>query len=312
MKVLLAGGAGFVGHHLSAALSQRGHEVFIADRFERERADHTHLILYLEEPDSIQAVLRTVKPDCIFHLAAQSSVARSWQSPESTLETNVIGSVRLFQAAAGIVPESRFIFIGSGEEYGIHCSEDRPFTEETLCCPRNPYAVSKFSAGQILQLLAERYSMQFVHLRPFNHYGPFQREGFVVADFCAQIVRAEKNQGSRTLRVGNLAAKRDFLYVDDVVSAYCLLAEAENYPHAVYNISMGKAWPIQSILDNLISLSSVPLKVEVDAEKFRPVEVPVLTASHALIRQDFNWRPTIALETGLKKNLDWWRSCSAV
>ena len=202
MKVLLTGGAGFAGRHLSAALTGRGYEVFIADRLDPASADATHLVLYLEDEANIRTVLQQVKPDCIIHLAAQSSVALSWKSPEGTLDTNILGSVRLMQAAVQLVPESKFVFIGSGEEYGVNCSEERPFTEDSVCQPRNPYAVSKFAAGQMLELLAERYSMRFVHLRPFNHFGPFQREGFVVADFCAQVARAEAGSGCAE-RTGN-------------------------------------------------------------------------------------------------------------
>ena len=313
MKVLLTGGAGFAGRHLSAMLSARGHEVFIADRFDPASADASHLVLYLENEESIRTVLQTVKPDCIIHLAAQSSVAQSWKTPESTLEVNIIGSVRLLQVAAQLTPECRFVFIGSGEEYGVDCSEERPFTEESVCRPHNPYAVSKFAAGQMLELLALRYSMRFVHLRPFNHFGPFQREGFVVADFCAQVARAEAGSGSRgpdgewTIRVGNLEAKRDFLFVDDVMKAYCLMAEAEQYPHPVYNISTGTVHPVRYILDYLVSQAKVGIRVEIDPAKFRPVEVPALIASNELIYKDFGWRPETSLEDGLLKNLNWWR-----
>lgn len=307
MKILLAGGGGFAGYHLSLALKKRGHEVFIADRFNSDALDRTHLLLDLQKKSGIRSIFQAVKPDCTVHLAAQSSVALSWQEPDFTLETNVIGSVRLFQAAAETVPGSRFIFIGSGEEYGSGCTEENPFTEETVCRPRNPYAVSKFSAGQILALLAEKTGMRFVHLRPCNHFGPFQREGFAIADFCAQIARAEQG-GCPVISVGNLSAKRDFLYVDDVISAYCLMVEADSYPHSLYNIATGSVRTLRYILDYLTAQAKIPLKVESDPVKFRPVEIPVLTASCALIEKDFHWRPEIPLEVGLTRNLDWWRA----
>ena len=308
MKILLTGGAGFVGFHLSRALSVRGHEVFIADRFDPNRIDRFHLALQLENSESIEAALQAVHPDCIIHLAAQSSVAVAWQQPEATLETNINGTVRLFQSMIRIVPDCRFVYIGSGEEYGTNCSEDRLFTEESECRPRNLYAVSKLSAGQILELLAARHGAKLVHLRPFNHFGPRQREGFVIADFCAQIARAECGKGSRTIFTGNLSARRDFLYVDDVVRAYCLIAEADRWPHPVYNISTGKTWSIQFILDCLLSLAKIPVRTEIDPARFRPIEVPVLCASSRLAGQDFGWHPEISLEEGLSRNLEWWRS----
>jgi GDP-4-dehydro-6-deoxy-D-mannose reductase len=307
MKILLTGGAGFVGYHLSRALSGRGHEVFIADRAAVQDPGRTHLVMQLENAESITSVIQSVRPECIIHLAAQSSVSASWKDPESTLETNILGSVRLFQTMIRIVPDCRFVFIGSGEEYGTNCSEDRLFTEGSECRPANLYAVSKLSAGRILELLALRHSARLVHLRPFNHFGPRQREGFVIADFCAQIARSEKNQGGRTIYTGNLSAKRDFLYIDDVVRAYCLVAEAENWPHPVYNISTGTAHTIQSILDFLVSQAKVPLRTEIDPARFRPVEVPVLCAESRLMEQDFGWKPEFTIEDGLLKNLNWWR-----
>lgn len=307
MKVLLVGGAGFVGHHLEKALTERGHEVYVADRFELQFRDSRHWTIDLEEPASIEAIIQGICPDCIFHLAAQSSVSRSWQTPDATFKTNLLGSLYLFQAVANHIPDTRFIFIGSGEEYGINCSEQYPFTEASPCDPRNPYAVSKLAAGQILDLLATRYQMKYVHLRPFNHYGPFQREGFVIADFCAQIARAELGCGSRTLRVGNLAAKRDFLYIDDVIAAYCQLAEATVYPNRIYNLSTGKAHSIYEILTFLQAMSNVPISIEIDPKKFRPVEVPVLVSSGEQMFQDFGWKPKYSLKSGLEQTLNWWR-----
>lgn len=307
MKILLTGGAGFVGHHLEMALTGRGHEVFIADRFASEALDPHHWNIDLEDRTSIEAVLNEIRPDCIFHLAAQSSVSRSWQAPDATFKTNLLGTLYLFQAAANYTPQCRFVFIGSGEEYGVNCSEQHPFTETSPCNPHNPYAVSKLAAGQILDLLAIRNKMQYVHLRPFNHYGPFQREGFVIADFCAQIARAEQGCGSQTLQVGNLAAKRDFLYIDDVVSAYCILAETPVYPNQIYNLSTGEIHSIHEILILLQTMSTVPISIEIDPQKFRPVEVPVLISSGKRMFQDFGWKPKHSLKSGLEQTLNWWR-----
>lgn len=307
MKILLTGGAGFVGHHLEKALIERGHEVFIADRFDLNVRDSHHWNIDLEEQASIAAVLKKVCPDCIFHLAAQSSVSRSWQMPDMTFKTNLLGSVYLFQAIVNHARNSRLIFIGSGEEFGVNCSEQHPFTEEFPCNPHNPYAVSKLAAGQMLALLSARNQIQYVHLRPFNHYGPFQKEGFVIADFCAQIARVEQGCGSRILRVGNLAAKRDFLYIDDVISAYCKLAETCVYPNRIYNLSTGKTHSIHEILTLLQTMSTVSITTEIDPQKFRPVEVPVLVASGERMFQDFGWRPKFSLKSGLEQTLNWWR-----
>ena len=307
MKVLLVGGAGFVGTHLRKALTERGHEVFVADRCKNSQEDKFYWNIDLEDRSSIETVLHEISPECIFHLAAQSSVSQSWKTPESTLKNNLFGTLNLFQATTALRSPCRFIFIGSGEEYGVDCSEENPFTETSPCAPRNPYAVSKLAAGQILGLLAAKAKIPMVHLRPFNHYGPNQREGFVIADFCAQIARAEQGIGSRILSVGNLAAKRDFLYIEDVISAYCRIAEAPEYPNQIYNISTGHIHSIQEILDTLRSISTISVEVQIDERKFRPVEVPVLVASSARIFKDFGWKANYSLRSGLEKTLNWWR-----
>ncbi len=310
-KILLVGGGGFVGGHLSAALIARGHCVAAADRPCAAAANSDILPLDLIDGASIRRVLEQVKPDVIFHLAAQSMVPLSWRDPVGTFDTNVTGSIRLFASAAEIVPCCRFIFIGSGEEYGIGCDREHPFEETMTCLPRNPYAVSKFSAGLILERLAERYGMDFVHLRPFNHFGPGQREGFVVADFSAQVARIEAGLQPPVIRIGCLEAQRDLSFVADVISAYVTVAEAEAHRHTVYNICSGIPRRIQEVLDRLLELSDVGIKTEIDPERYRRPENPVLFASNVRFAEEFGWRPQVSFEDGVARTLAFWRGVTA-
>ena len=311
MKVLLIGGGGFVGTHLTNALRRKGHEVFSADLPAVASAHPGMFPVDLTDGSSIESLLGKLCPDRVFLLAAVSSVAVSWKDPDLAVKVNIAGPLNVFHAMEKTVPQARLIYIGSGEEYGNFCSEEHPFTEDMPCNPCNPYAVSKFASGRLLDLLSVKRKFDYVHLRPFNHFGPFQREGFVISDFCAQIARAEAGKNEPVMRVGNLAAKRDFLYVEDVIDAYCMVAEAEKCPHPVYNISTGKVHPIQQILDYLVSQAKVPIRVEIDPAKFRPVEVPALIASNELIHKDLGWSPKTSLEEGLQKNLNWWRELIA-
>ena len=307
MKILLIGGGGFAGFHLKKSLERKNHEVFSADLPTVASTFPGMYSVDMTDISSVETVLKQVRPDRIFLLAAVSSVAVSWKNPDLAVDVNIHGPLNLFHAMEKTVPDARLIFIGSGEEYGNLCSEEHPFTEDMSCSPGNPYAVTKFAAGKLLELLSVKRNFDFVHVRPFNHFGPFQREGFVVADFCAQIARAEAGKSEPLMRVGNLSARRDFLYVDDVIGAYCMMAEAEKCPHSIYNISTGKVWPIQFILDYLISQAKVKIRTEVDPAKFRPVESPALIASNQQIRDDFGWNPETSLEDGLTKTLNWWR-----
>lgn len=308
MKILLIGGGGFVGFHLCEALRIKKHEVFAADLPGVCAGSPDMFPVDLTDSSSVENLLKQIVPDRIFLLAAVSSVALSWKNPQLTVNVNILGSLNVLNAMAKIVPQARLIYIGSGEEYGVLEAEDRPFTEDSPCCPCNPYAVTKFAAGKILELMSVKQGLDFVHLRPLNHFGPGQKEGFVVADFSAQIVRAEIGKCDPVMKVGNLASKRDFLFVDDVIEAYCLIAEAEKCPHATYNISTGRIYSIQSVLDYLVSLAKVKIRIEIDAAKFRPVESRALIASNQLICNDFGWHPKTSLEKGLDKTLNWWRS----
>ena len=307
-KILLAGGGGFAGVHLAEALARHGHQVISTDR---TASAPGILPLELGDEDSIRRVLAEVKPDVIFHLAAQSMVPLSWEKPVMTFDINVTGSIRLFTCAQEIVPEARFIFIGSGDEYGIGCDLDHPFTETTVCAPQNPYALSKYSAGLILEQLAARKRSDFIHLRPFNHFGPHQREGFVVSDFAAQIARIEAGKQAPMMHIGCLEAQRDFSFVTDIIAAYTIMAETENHRYSTYNICSGIPRKIQSVLDGLLACSTVKIKTETDPARFRIPENPVLYASHSRFSSEFGWKPEAAFEDGLARTLDYWRKKEA-
>lgn len=306
MKVLLIGGGGFVGSHLKKALAERGHKPVVADRAECANSQKDFFTLDLLDRSGIDTVLKTVMPDRIIHLAAQSCVALSWQKPEMTAEVNIIGSLNLFQSAAEIVPNSRFIFIGSSEEYG-QSSLHQILKEYSPCAPCNPYAVTKYCAGQILEQLAGKLKIDFVHLRPCNHFGPDQREGFVTADFAAQIARIEKGLIAPILRVGNLNSEKHFLAVKDVISVYCAIVEAKTLRQKVYNIASDRLYSIRYLLDTLLSFSDQPISVEIDPTKFRPQEMPPLRISAEALQEELGWKAEVQIADALKQTLDFWR-----
>ncbi|MBO4630899.1 MAG: NAD-dependent epimerase/dehydratase family protein, partial [Lentisphaeria bacterium] len=191
MRILLIGGGGFVGPHLKDFLMQRNHEVFTADLPQIVSAYPEMFSLDLTDAANVESLLKQLHPDRVFLLAAISSVSQSWENPSLAVNVNILGALNVFNAMKKTVPDARLIYIGSGEEYGNSCSEEHPFTEDTNCSPCNPYAVTKFASGKLLELMSVKRNLDYVHLRPFNHFGPGQREGFVIADFCAQITRIE-------------------------------------------------------------------------------------------------------------------------
>lgn len=305
MKVLLIGG-GFVGTHLQQTL-QKKHDVCVADLPAVAATTPGMQPIDIGDSETICRLFRKFMPTRIFLLAAISSVALSWKKPDLTISVNIIGTLNVLSAMREIVPNARLIYIGSEEEYGTRCSGEHPFSEETDCDPKNPYAVSKYASGLLLELLAVRDHLDIVHLRPCNHFGPGQKEGFVVSDFCSQIARIERGLTEPVIKVGCLDARRDFLFVKDVIDAYTKIAEADHLPNKVYNLSSGHAHAIQEVLDILLNLSVKKIQVEIDPQKFRPVDVPILVSTSQRTRQDLQWEPKYTLEEALHRTLNWWR-----
>ena len=306
-KILLTGGGGFVGKHLAAELKARGHKVFQADLPVIAEANPEILSMDLCDEKSLRNVLENVQSDVIFHLAAQANVPLSWKAPVATVETNITGSIRFFMLAAEIIPTARFIFIGSGDEYGGGCDLEHPFEERSVCRPGNPYAVSKFSAGMILAQQAELHGIDFIHLRPFNHFGPGQKEGFIVPDFCAQIARIEAGLQQPVMQIGCLEAMRDLSFVSDVVAAYVLFAETEKHDQKLYNICSGIPRKMQEILDRLLKYAEVEIRTEINPARYRKPENPIFYASNERIKQEFNWGTATDFEVGLLLTLNYWR-----
>ena len=191
MKAMLIGGAGFVGKHLAIHLANTyGWEIVITGLpEEREAIERSSLGRFIPvnilEKGQIQAVLEQERPHYIFHLAAQSSVARSWKNPQATIDVNIKGCANLLDAIRSIeIYDPKILLIGSGDEYGRLPDGIRVVSETTLPCPGNPYAMTKAAQTMLGQVYAHAYRMHIVLARPFNHIGPGQMAGFVVSDFC--------------------------------------------------------------------------------------------------------------------------------
>lgn len=308
MRVLVTGADGFVGGHLIAELRRRSHEIVAALQRPNPGFDVPIEIRYFEltDPQSVEALIQTVRPDGIIHLAAQSSVPQSWQNPAQTFLVNTIGTVNLIDAIRKHVPEAMVVIVGSGEEYGLTGRTGRALTEEDPCLPQNPYATSKLAAGQAALQLAKKHNLHIVHVRPFNHFGPGQLQGFVISDFASQIARIENGAMPGRMKVGDLSPKRDFLDVRDVVVAYAELLE-HRVNCRILNICSGMPRSIREILDILVSQATVPIQIDVDADRLRPSEVPVYIGSAEKIGQEVGWRPMRAFQESLAETLQWWR-----
>ena len=308
-KALIIGAAGFVGGYLAGYLKEnRGMEVHVTKLPVEELrgvGDKVYNLNILKKEDVI-SLLFEVRPDYIFHLAAQSSVGIAWKNPTLTIDINIKGSVNVMDAVRELYYKPRILLIGSGEEYGYIQEGEIPIREENRLRPGNIYAATKACQNMIGSIYAQAYDMEIMMVRAFNHIGPEQSPTFVVSDFCRQVAEIEKGQREPVIYVGNLNAQRDFTDVRDVVEAYSLLVEYGLHGET-YNVGRGKAVSIEEILEMVISLSDEEIKVEIDRNKLRPVDVPVIEADISKINRLTGWKPRIPLAQTVKETLDYWR-----
>ncbi len=308
-KGLVIGAAGFVGNYLLNELHANGMEAY-ATKLPHEKLENPYAAIYnldIMDKDAVTTLLFDVRPDYIFHLAAQSSVGLAWKNPGLTVDVNIKGSINVMDAVRELFYKPRVLLIGSGEEYGHIKPGETPIVEDNLLRPGNIYAATKACQNMIANIYAQAYDMELIMVRAFNHIGPGQAPMFVVSDFCKQVAEIEKGIREPVMMVGNLAAKRDFTDVRDVVRAYVKLVEA-GVSGETYNVGSGDAKAIQDILDLIVSKSVSSIKVEIDPNKIRPVDVPIIEADITKLNQLTGWKPEIPLEQTIQQTLDYWRS----
>ncbi|MEP7288744.1 MAG: GDP-mannose 4,6-dehydratase [Chloroflexota bacterium] len=312
MRVLVTGAGGFVGRHLLAYLQQQPDISLygtIAGEDQRESLIGLcpHLtVLDLRDSRLVRDLLEECQPDQIFHLAGQAFVPRSFEDPWETIDNNVHGTLNLLQAILTLKLSTRMLVVGSAEVYGAVQPDQIPLTEDAPFAPSSPYSVSKIAQDMLALQYTLAHRLFTVRVRPFNHIGPGQNRRFSVSNWALQIAEAEVGLRTPILHVGNLTAARDFTDVRDVVRAY-----AEVLTHGdsggVYNVCSGKAYSMQSIMDTLLSLSKIPIDVQIATDRLRPVEIPILVGDYGRLHACTGWQPQIPLEQSLRDVLDEWR-----
>ena len=314
MRVLVTGITGFAGSHLvDYMLTLPGVEVFGIHRWRSRTENVEHFLdkvrmseCDLRDASSVRDVLEEVKPERIFHLAAQSFVPTSWTAPTESITTNLLGQLNIFEAVKKVHLKPRIQIACSSEEYGLVHEDELPIRETNPLRPLSPYAVSKVGQDFLGYQYFMSYKMPIVRTRGFNHEGPRRGPVFVCSDCAKQIADIEKGRRAPVIRVGNLDARRDFTDVRDVVRAYWLSLE-KGEPGEVYNICSGRAWVIRDMLDHLLSLTKVKVKVEQDPARMRPSDVPVLLGDASRFRKATGWEPQIPFEQTLRDLLEYWR-----
>lgn len=314
MRVLITGITGFVGSHfIEYLLNKKGIEIYGIVRWRSDTKNISHIKekVKLFEADirdflSVKSMIAKVKPDKIFHLAAQSFVGSSFHAPQETLTTNIIGELNIFEAVKSLKINPFIQIAGSSEEYGLVHKNEVPIKETNPLRPLSPYAVSKVAQDMLGYQYFKSYGLNIVITRAFNHTGPRRGEPFVSSNFSKQIAMIEKGKQEPVIYVGNLDAIRDFNDVRDIVRAYWLSLE-KCKPGEAYNISSGKGYKIKDVLNILLSLTKIKVKIKQDPERMRPSDVPILVGDSTKFRKATGWKPQIPFEKTLEDLLDFWR-----
>ncbi len=310
MKVFITGIEGFVGRYLASDLISHKHEV--AGSY-LPSEDVSHLVnpdckLYpcdITDRESLWKILDTEKPDAIIHLAGIAFVPFSIKDPVTTWRVNLMGTLNLLEWARQMKPDTALLIVSTGEVYGPPKDEtDLPFAEESTINPNNPYAASKASVELAAIQYRRIYKMPVIIARPFNHIGPGQSDSFVVSSFARQVAKISLGKSDNEVRVGNLSAARDFTDVRDVVTAYCVILESRKI--GTFNICSESPVKIEKILSTLIGISGKNIRVAVDPERLRPVDVPLVFGSYEKLRDEAGWEPKIPLAKSLEDTLKWW------
>jgi len=317
MRILITGITGFVGSHLAEyCLTKKGAKVFgtvlshhLGD--ELKRIEHIKNKIKLFECDltnriAVEKVLSQARPDKIFHLAAQSFVPTSWESPEYTLYNNIMAELNIFEVVRQLKLDPIIHVPGSSEEYGLVKKNELKIKESNPLRPLSPYGVSKVAQEMLAYQYHQSYGLKTVITRAFNHEGPRRGKQFVTSAFASQIAAIEKNKQPPIMKVGNLEAWRDFSDVRDIVRAYWLATEKCRFGEP-YNIGSGQVHQIKEVLSVLLSFSRVKIKVKQDPKLMRPSDVPILQCDAAKFRRATGWKPQIPFKTTLKDTLDYWR-----
>jgi GDP-4-dehydro-6-deoxy-D-mannose reductase len=311
VRILITGVTGFVGPHLAKHIAEEAPEAEIWGLVLAADHDATPASVRAIEGDltdlpSLRAAFDRVQPEIIFHLAAASSVASSWDQPGRFLEVNAVGTVNLLETVRAADRDVRVVVSSSGEVYGAVPVDQQPITENAQLAPLSPYAASKASQDLLTAQYYYGYGIPTVRLRLFHHTGPGRPPQFVASSFAHQIARIERGLDPPRLAVGNLDAIRDFTDVRDVARAYWLAA-AHGEPGGVYNICSNRHTSIRQVLDTLVTESRTKVEFEVDPERLRAADIPYLVGDHSRFTSATGWQPEIPLAKTLGDLLNWWR-----
>jgi len=308
VRVLITGAGGFAGRHLARHILTAVPDVELHGTVlgRPSAALNTSVIQHsvdLRDREAVVALFRKVQPDQVYHLAALAAVGRSFHAVWETIENNVRAQLSVIEGCLALDRPPRLLIVSSGEIYGPAAPEHLPASEDAPLRPASPYSVSKVTQDMLGLHYFLSHGLPVIRVRPFNHLGPGQSEGFVAPDFAMQIARIEQGQQEPRIFVGNLEPERDFTDVRDVARAYRLVME-HGVPGEVYNVASGKTHSVRALLNILLSYSKIEIEICEDPQRLRPAVIPILWGDASRLRELTGWQPEIPFEQSLADVLE--------
>jgi len=301
MSVLITGVSGFVGTHLAQYFLEQGELVAGFDRAFPGNQDIRFYEGDIGNLAELENALQDFKPRIVFHLAGILKASR----PETFHQVNALGTKTLLDAIKDSGLRPVVLLASSSAVYGRGYG-GRPITERFKPRPETPYAVSKLEAEHLGRAYFKVDGIPVVIARAFNLIGPGQPPTLACSAFARQVALAERSGAAGTIETGNLSARRDYTDVRDVVRAYALLARFGR-PGSVYNICSGRAVSTRECLDTLVQMARVPLRVEVDPDRYQASDIPLQVGSAERLRRLTGWQPQVSLQQSLADLLAYWR-----
>lgn len=323
-RALITGITGMVGSHLADFLLRHTNwDIYGMCRWRSPLDNISHLVPHINKKEgvfllygdlrdyiSINDVINRVKPDYVFHLAAQSYPKTSFESPLDTFETNIQGTTHVLEAIRKNNLENSLIHVCSSSEiFGRVSKEKLPIDEECTFHPASPYAISKVGTDLIGRHYAEAYGLKVMTTRMFTHTGPRRGDVFAESSFAKQIAMIENGLMPPIIKVGNLQSLRTFADVRDAVRAYYMLLTVNPIPGEYYNIGGTHTCSVEKMLDFLISLSPLKtkIKIEIDPERLRPIDADLQVPNTQKFEKHTGWKPEICFERTMEDLLNYWR-----
>jgi len=318
-KYLLTGASGFVAYHFLNYLNSLNEKIEVLGLDINKPSDienynflnislrfiNINLLNYHELENELNSFL----PDYIIHLAAYSSVAKSWEAPIESFLNNTNIFLNIIEIIRKNNIKCRFLSVGSSEEYGNVSPDFVPINETLPLNPVSPYAVARVSQEMLSKCYVSSYNLDIILTRSFNHIGPRQRDIFVIPSFVKQILEKIKSGqiNNICLSTGDISIIRDFLDVRDVVKAYYMLLE-KGVSGELYNICSGAGYSIKEIINMLCDKLKINISLEVDKNKIRPGDNKIIIGDNSKIKKITGWKPEISIKESLDDIIAYWKN----